>query len=205
MEEASKELQTKIGLSISDLIKIPQGEITFAIVEKPARKKALSVVLLIDYGDNQATIDKLLDNMDKMLKQSNATLKKQDYNEVSLNTVPSAAKGPGDNNPIETFYFTEDKYFVLATEVDALKAVVDRWDGKNEKTLATHPVYSKIAGKCEAGDTEAAMKWFLNPVGLFQMRNCPGAPRSGWSGSRLPAHSGTRQLEGSWRCELFRS
>ena len=70
IDDASKNMENETGVSISDLLELPQGELTVAVMEKPARK--LSFVLMLEFGKNKATIDKLLKKMDEALEKEQA-------------------------------------------------------------------------------------------------------------------------------------
>ena len=162
--EAAKDVERDLGISIDDLLALPQGEVTFAVVEKPARKLAL--VLMIDCGDNTATLDKLLEKMDDSLKDEGAEHSTQDVGDVEINVYKLDTQ---DNNPFKTLaYFTEEGYLVIGSEVAALKAIVDRWEGKVDDTFADADVFSYIMEQCTTGDDEPQVKWYFNLVGMVQ-------------------------------------
>jgi hypothetical protein len=164
LREAGKRVEDELGVTLDDLLDLPQGEFTIALVERPARKLAL--VLLIDCGDNQATLDKLLERMDGALDKEGAEHSTQTAGDVEIHVYKVPTE---DNNPFNTLaYFTEEGYVVFGTEVAALKAVIERWDGKNDDTLAKAGVFSYILEQCSSGEDEPVIKWYLNPIGLVQ-------------------------------------
>lgn len=163
LDELSKELEDKAGLTLKELYGLAQGEITFAIVEKPARK--LNAVLMVDYGDSQATMDKLLEHLDQALKANadHSTQTIEDV-EVQLFEFPKT-----DENPYNKLaYFTAEGYFVASSDVAVLEAILDRWDGDNAQTLAEAEVFSYIFEKCSTEDEEPLLKWYVDPVGLIK-------------------------------------
>lgn len=164
LAEVSAKLKDEIGVTLEDLENLPQGEITFAVVEKPARK--LAAILMLDAGDQTETLDKLLEKMDGALIAQGSDHSTQEISEIEVHVYSLPG---GDNNPIKTLaYFTDEGYVVFSTEVAALKSVIERWNGDSEETLASQDVYSYIMKKCSEGDEEPLTKMYIDPIGLVR-------------------------------------
>lgn len=164
LEEASAQMKDESGLSLEELLEIPQGEITFAVVELPPRKLAL--VMLLDYGDNHATIESLLDKMDEGLKEQGGEAESEDENGVSVTTYSFPSDGQNPFNKLA--YFDHDSYLGFSSDPDALRAVLDRWNGESDETFAQQDVFKYIMEKCSTGDREPLVKFYINPIGLTQ-------------------------------------
>lgn len=162
--EGSEKIKEELGVTLDDLLAIPQGEITFAVVELPPRK--LAMVLLVDYGDSKETVDKLLTKMEEGLKESGGDVEGEEVGEVNIRTFTFEQEGDNPFNKLA--YFDHDSYVAFASDPEALKAVIDRWDGEAEDSFADHEVYSYILEKCGSGDRDPLLKWFVNPIGLTQ-------------------------------------
>ena len=163
-KKIEEKVQDELGVSMDDLLELADGEITFALLEKPARK--LSVVLMVDYGDNKETVEKLLKKMHEAL-ESEAEHSKEDVKDVEVNVF--TFKNAPAENPFKTLaYFNEDSYLVFSSEVAALKEVLDRWEGDSDDTLATNDVFKYCMDRCKDESGEPTMKFFLNPIGLVQ-------------------------------------
>lgn len=164
IEELSQKVQDELGVSIDDLLELPDGEVTFALMEKPARK--LSVVLMVDYGDSKETVDKLLKKMHEAL-EAEADHTTEDVDDVEVNIF--TFKDSPAENPFKTLvYFNDESYLVFGSEVAALKEVLDRWDGDSDDTLATNDVFKYCMDRCKDESGEPTMKFFVNPIGLVQ-------------------------------------
>ncbi|MBC8114228.1 MAG: hypothetical protein H7062_07620, partial [Candidatus Saccharimonas sp.] len=164
IEELSQKVQDELGVSIDDLLELPDGEITFALMEKPARK--LSVVLMVDYGESKETVGKLLKKMHEAL-ESEAEHSKEDVDDVEVNVFTFKDSPP--ENPFKTLaYFNDTSYLVFSSEVAALKEVLDRWEGDSDDTLATNDVFKYCMDRCKDESGEPTMKFFVNPIGLVQ-------------------------------------
>ncbi|HUQ72020.1 MAG TPA: DUF3352 domain-containing protein [Planctomycetaceae bacterium] len=164
VEEFSGQVKEHLGVSLTDLAELPQGEITFALVEKPARK--LNGVLLIDYADNDEVADKLIEKMDAALTDNGAEHSTQMVGDLEVEVYKLAG---GKDNPLKTLcYFTDEGYFVLATDLAAIKSVIERWKGDAKTSLADQEIFAYIMEKCDTGEESAVFKWYVNPIGLVQ-------------------------------------
>ena len=165
IDEASGKLQDEIGVSIADLLSIPQGEVTFALMERPTRK--LSAVLMLEYGEKKETVDKLLKQMHEALDGDVAEHITEDIDDVKVHVY--TIKNDDPNNPFKTLaYFNDHSYLVFSSEVDALKDVLARWDGESDDTLANNDVFKYIQDKCKDDAGQPALKWYFNPIALVQ-------------------------------------
>jgi hypothetical protein len=164
IEKGTASLKDEIGVTLDDLLAVPQGEITFAVVELPPRK--LAMVLLIDYGDSEETVDKLLARMEEELKEAGGDVEGEEFDEANIRTFTFEQEGDNPFNKLA--YFDHNHYVAFASDPDALKAVLDRWGGEEEETFANHEIYSYILEKCRSGDREPMMTWYINPIGLTQ-------------------------------------
>ena len=164
IDEASKNMENETGVSISDLLELPQGELTVALLEKPPRK--LSFVFMLEFGKNQATIDKLLKKMHEGLEKEQAEHTKEEIEEVTVHTY--TLKNPEPDNPFKTItYFTDESFLVFSSEIEALKEVLERWEGDSDDSLAQNEQFKYIQSQCEPKSGEPIVKWYVNPIGLI--------------------------------------
>ncbi len=165
IEESLKEAEDELGVPVNDLLELPQGELTFALLERPAGK--ISVVLILQYGDRQSTVDKLLKEMDDGLEKLKFEHSSEEIGKLSVHKY--SLKGDGADNPFKTVvYFTDKSSLVLSTEVESIKEVIERWDGRSDDTLADNEQYKYIQAQCKTEAGEPMFKLFVNPIGLIQ-------------------------------------
>lgn len=165
LDEASNAVSEKLGLTLSDLADLPQGEVTFAIVApKPGK---LAGLMLFDYGENGEKIDKLLEQGHTAAVEQGCEHSTQMVGDVEVNLYKIPNNDP--NNPIKhVAYFSHDSYLGVATDISALQQVLDRMSGSKRDSLATTDVYTYISEKVEAGDADPAFVWYFDPIGLVQ-------------------------------------
>ncbi|MFO0917903.1 MAG: DUF3352 domain-containing protein [Planctomycetaceae bacterium] len=165
LAEQSEKLQQQVGVSLEKLLTIPQGEITFAVLELPPRKLAL--VLMLDYGENESTVATLLEKMDEALKEADGKSETEEVGEAKVVTYSFGDEDP--QNPFTKLaYFDYDSYLVFASDPEALKSILERWKGDNSETLAAQDVFKYIVAKCSTEDQEPILKWYFNPIGTAQ-------------------------------------
>ena len=184
--EASNDVEKEVGVSLTELAELPHGELTFALLEKPAKK--LSLILSLEFGESKGTIDKLLKKMDEALEKEQAEHTTEDVNKVPVHIY--TLKNPEPDNPFKTIvYFTTDSHFVLSSEIDAIKEVLERWDGTSEDTLAQNDQFKYIQSQCKFEGGEPLIKWYINPIGLIQSGIAMAQatiPQAGMAGAFLP-------------------
>lgn len=161
-DEASKDLEKEIGVTIDDLLEVFQGELTFALLEKPER--TLSAVLMLEYGESKETVETLLKKMDEALGKEEADHLTEEIGDVKVHVYKLKVE---EENPVKTLvYFTDEDTIVFSNELDAIKEVLARWDGKNDDTLADNDYYKYVMTQSKT-DAEAQVKVFLTPAGLI--------------------------------------
>ena len=196
IEEASKKMEGEVGVSVAELLALPRGEVMIAVMEKPAQK--ISVVVSLEYRDGKATMDKLLKKMDEALEKE-AEHSTEEINRVTVHVY--TAKNIDPQNPFKTVaYFTTDSHIVFGSEVDALKEVLERWDGKSDDTLAQNDQFKYILNQCKSENGEPLVKWYINPIGVIQSgiavaQNAFPTAGVGMAGAFLPMF-GVDELKG---------
>jgi hypothetical protein len=153
-----------LGVTLEELCNLPQGEVTLALMEQPAKK--ISAVVTLNYGENEETIEKLLQKMHESFEDlAEDSTEERDDVKINIFTFSDSMA----NSPFKTLaYFKHDKYIVFGTEVDALWEVLSRWKGDREDTLATNDVFKHCMDRCKDDSGAPAMKFFVNPFGMIQ-------------------------------------
>ncbi len=186
IDELSEKLEAEVGVTIPELLAVPEGELTFALVERPTRK--LAPILMVDYGDNKETIEKLLKKLHDGLDGDIAEHSTEDIKDIKVHVY--TFKENTDDNPFKNLvYFNDESYLVFSTEIDAIKEVLDRWDGDSTDTLANNDIYKYVLERCKEDSNEPSAVWFLSPIGLIQAGIGMAqsvAPQAAFAGAFLP-------------------
>ena len=168
-DKASEEANKELGFPLSDLLNLPTGEASFALVQPAGRD--LAGVALMDIGDHKETLDKALGKLDEALTTKGGAKKKTEtVEDVEVTVYELAKEGDSEDAAKKTFcYFVNDGVFVGGSDFALLEEILGRWDGESEDVLAEQEVYSYIREKTatRSEDEGAAIEWYVDPIGLI--------------------------------------
>ena len=167
-QKAAEEAAKDLGFPLSDLLNLPQGEASVAVLQPAGRK--LAVVALMEIGEEQETLDKLLGKLDEAMTSKGGKKKTETVEEVDVTIyeMPKPENGPSDAEAGKLCYFTKDGMFVGGSSLAVLQDVLTRWEGESDDVLAEQELYAHIHSKCStrSDDGDSVMEWYVNPVGL---------------------------------------
>lgn len=161
LKEISGHIETTTGFKLDDFLSLPSGELCFAVAKGETGVPA--VVAFIDFGKNDALLDKMLQKVTRELAKRGAK-----RSEVKHKGTPITVYTPTGEAAkfVELAYFIKDTRLVVGSAAGALKGVIDRWDGKQEETFATNEVYSYIKKRTQRNSRTPAISWYVDPLGL---------------------------------------
>jgi hypothetical protein len=166
--EAAKSLEDQLGMTFSDLLAIPHGEVAAAVLLGQGGK--ISAVAFLDFGEREEAVQKLLAKATEALENDGAKRSDEEIEETKV-VLFQKANEEGDQKPHDAgAYFLKDSFLVVGTDLAVLKHVLTRWDGKHERVLADNDVYRYIVDKCrdENADHLPQLTWFVDPVAIVQ-------------------------------------
>jgi hypothetical protein len=160
--EAVAELQDQIGLSLPDLLAVPQGELALAVVAP--EEGPLQAVLLLDTGDRVALARKLVERLTTRLEQSGTTRSEQ--NVAGVRCVIYDGIGPRRR---QLAYFEKDATYVVGSDLKVLKGVLTFWKGGQGRTLADDPDFAAVMRRCAGGAGGAPqVTLYVDPIGIMR-------------------------------------
>lgn len=161
--EAFGEIQDRVGMPLSELLAIPQGEICLALVGPETGPPA--VIALLDGGERQASIKKLIEKAEAAMAEGGATR----TTEV-LGDVQFVVHQFGGDRARRVVYFQKDGVFAFSSDVEVAKQVLDSWNGGEAKTLADNKRFSAIMSRCGGGKEERPQfTWFVDPLEIAKV------------------------------------
>ena len=164
LEGVSGKLEEKLGVSLKALLQIPSGEFAFAVLTPPGKKP--SAVMFLDFGDNEKTVDSLLEKAEKALEDNGAESEDEEIDGTKITTW--TFKGGSPQQPNKLVYFIKDTMIVISSDLSTAKGVLTRWDGKHSDTFADNDNYNLVLEKCQTDDEGGLFVWYINPMGLVQ-------------------------------------
>lgn len=163
IEGVSEKIKDELGVSLKDLLQVPSGEFAFAVLTPQGKK--ISAVMFLDFGDNEETVDALMEKAEKALEDNGA---EGDDEEIDGTQVTTWTFKNGGDKPNQLVYFIKDTMLVATSDLDTAKGVLARWDGKHSDTFADNDNYNLILEKCSTDDEDGLFVWYINPMGLVQ-------------------------------------
>ncbi len=170
LEEAGKGLKEKIGVTIKELIEIPQGTVAIAAIGREDPKLPVAGVLLADAGENEKKLVDVLSKANKQAEDGGAKISTESFNGLTLHIIhfppqkPKAApeKGvdPDKLPPAPPMVWTNaGSQFFIGTDLDVVKDLAAHRDGR-ENALAGNESFIKTQAKIDA--SKAQFTWFID-------------------------------------------
>jgi hypothetical protein len=167
LAEQLEKFQRESGFSVSELMSIPEGEMTISVTLGPNAGQ-FALTTLMDFSGREELFQKVLDRMQQEMEKNGVARIEEEIE----GTPAQLIRVQVDESPIKLVpaYVVKDKNFVFSTHTDSLKSVLARWSGDHDETLASSESYRMIIDRCrgESSDTSALMTWFVDPLAIVR-------------------------------------
>jgi len=162
-ERAFEPARETIGLTLSELLVLPKGEIGLAMV--PIEGRSPQPIFLVEAADDDPSISTLL------AKGREAALKAgmiEESETVGDTTLTIFRAGAGRRQ--EVVYLRRQGALLVSPDRDVVKKSLELWKGEStELTLAGNPSFTTLArlvGRAEGAPAE--LTFFLDPIGMVR-------------------------------------
>jgi len=172
LASAGKDTEAQSGINLQNVLAIPNGNVTIAVLA--GGPKGIGYVLMIDFGKNRSTIDKLVTRLGERLANDGARKSQVDVGDFSITNFSLPVPAADPNNPgsgpqipkslTQVGWFIKDTTLVVGNGTNTLKSIVARWDGKHSLTFADNPVYRYIAEKGASDGPAPIIEWYFDPI-----------------------------------------
>ena len=150
MDEASKALKGKLGLTVNELLTLPQGAASIAIIAKGEGKIPVAVVIHADAGKNADKMTELMTKITAMTDKDKVSTEM--FNSLTLTTLKT---GKDDAPPL--IWTKNGTVFHIASDAAVLKDVISHADGRDD-SLAKSENFMKVTKKLGEGQAY----WFID-------------------------------------------
>ncbi len=166
--EPAHELCDDVGLSLSDLVSIPEGELALAATAQPGG--TLNWVVLLDFGAQSAAVHKLGQKYAAHLKKNNFTCHAENIGDTCVTSHQTHPADANDHARDAVAWFVKGTMLVVGSDPATVKEVLTRWDGKHDGTLSENTAYRAILEKCrpQGSAARAQSAWFFDPCLVLQ-------------------------------------
>lgn len=213
LQMISGEVEEKTGVPLKDLLKIPSGEVSFAVSQ--SEQSPVNIVLMLNYGESEETVKKLIEKATASAEEEGGKASEVEVDGVKIVTLSPKGEEESDSKEDASdddaggadlqksfkgvSYAMKDSTLIVSNQAGAIKGVLEKWDGASDSSLANASSYKTIMSKCAPkGEDRAEIAWFVDPMGITKSVISLGAgenPQLGMVMGFLPV-LGLDQLKG---------
>ena len=169
LETVYGEVQEDVGLELSDLTSLPDGEITFAVIAP--RRQNPEYLIIMDLNQEEGVLDRVMERGREILDSPIYDLSDEDDTGGD-----DEAAANEDGFEIDSFrvdgkkvhFFRHESTLVACTSLSELNDLIERWMGREvEKTrpLSANRKYVTIMKRCEGTDAlDPEFRFFVDPI-----------------------------------------
>ncbi|WP_435010985.1 hypothetical protein P12x_002276 [Tundrisphaera lichenicola] len=156
LAETNEQVKAKLGVTLGELLQLPQGTATVAVVGKPDAKIPVALLISADAGKNAAKMTEVMTKSTKQAEEANAKVGTETFKGLTLHIIQPPQDGDKPNPPL--IWTNAESVFHIATDLDALKDVITHADGRTD-SLASVDAFGKAMTKLGA---DSPVIWFLD-------------------------------------------
>ena len=168
MEEAElayDDVKDDVGIELSDLKSLPDGEITFAVIAP--RRANPEYMIIMDLNGEEGVLDRVMKRGREMIpKEENAP--GDDEEDFPVEEGFEIESFNADGRRIH--FFQRENTIVASTSTSELYDLIDRWMGREvEKTrpLASNRKFVTIMNRCAGTqDLDPEFRFFVDPIAV---------------------------------------
>lgn len=163
--EEFQPLEEYVGLSLDELMQLPQGEVCFAMVAP--EDGPLSVVFFVDVGDGIENARVLLDHGEQFARGQGASEESEGVGDTDLKIL----SGGEDDETVA--YFVRDETICLTNNPDVARNILARWDGTSEekRLFVDNRKFITIMNRCKTVDDETPqLLFYVDPIELVRFQ-----------------------------------
>lgn len=157
LKEPSQKLRARVGLSLGELLQLPQGEVSLALIATEGGDQPVALLVSADAGENQAKMTELMDKLTAMAKEDGDTqVSTEEFAGATLHILKPTKDDAKDNPPV--IWTRKESVFLVSSNAAVLKDVLAKADGRDD-SLASLPTYKTVQEKV---GKDGQIVWFLD-------------------------------------------
>ena len=160
LKQSFAQVEGQIGISLEELLSIPQGELALSLVAMQEGQPA--VVLFCELGDDTRVAGNVIEVLEVIGQSNGAEITKSKVNETDLVFIS------GPNGKIAVCI--HDNTLLASNRIEAIEDMIDHWDGTREDSLAADDRFRTIVSSSRGTrDEPAQVVWYVNPIEGIRM------------------------------------
>jgi hypothetical protein len=169
LKDTNNTLKEKTGVTLEELLDIPQGYLAIAAVSQDDPKLPVALAIIADAGKNSEQMTAVLTRSTKQAEESGSKVATESFAGGTLHIIqppPAKEKDKKEDEgkpeiPRPPLIWTSGgTIFYIGSNVDVVKDLASHADGRSTGALANADAFAKTQAKTAAGD--AQILWFLD-------------------------------------------
>jgi hypothetical protein len=163
LDDTSKTLKEKVGVTLGELLTLPQGPVCVAALARDDVKVPIAVLLCADAGKKAGEMEGVLARATK-LAEEDSTVSTETFKDMKLTVIRSKKKEDGKEEP-PLIWTKQGTVFHIATDLDALKDTLSHPTSR-DGALESSDSYSALQKKVGKG-TQAF--WYVDVAQILKI------------------------------------
>jgi hypothetical protein len=169
LKDTSNKLKEKIGVTLAELLDIPQGYLAIAAVSQDDPKLPVALAIIADAGKNGERMTDVLTRSTKQAEDAGSKVTSESFQGGTLHIIQASAPKDKDKKeddakaetPRPPLVWTSGgSVFYIGSNANLVKDLASHADGRSTGALANVDSFAKTQSKTGAGD--AQILWFLD-------------------------------------------
>ncbi|WP_165228795.1 hypothetical protein [Aquisphaera insulae] len=174
LKNASNTLKEKIGVTLKELLDIPQGAVGIAAVAQDTPELPIALAIIADAGSNAARMTEVLERSTKQLEGAGARVSTEDIPGGKLHVIQTPPPKNGEEGkparPQPPLVWTSaGTTFLIGSSTNVIKDLASHGEGRSTGSLASVESFAKTQAKTGAADSQAF--WFLDIAKVLKLVN----------------------------------
>ena len=161
IDKRTAPLRDSVGLTTDDLLNLPQGELTFALIPRDEGRPA--PVVLIDTGKHLDDAKLLIQALVQRIEEAGNARSEREVLETPITVFESVGR-----NQEDVAFFKRENTLVWSNDISVLEQVLKIWNGDIDSTLATRDDFSEIMQRSRRHNPKPQLTWYVNPMAIFE-------------------------------------
>jgi Protein of unknown function (DUF3352) len=164
LEDASKALKERIGVSFRELVELPQGALAIAVLGRDDPNLPAAGVLIAEAGENQKKLEEVFDRASKQAEDAGAKVAKEPFNSLTLHIVQPPKQGDEPRPPL--VWTNAGSLFFVGSDVEIVKDLAAHREGR-ENSLGAADSFTKTLAKTDASKSQAV--WYVDVAKIVKL------------------------------------
>jgi hypothetical protein len=166
MEDANKKAKEKVGLTIDQLLELPQGQVFLAVIPKDDPKVPVSIIIAADAGKNASAMQDVLSKTTKEAENDKAKVTTETYQGIKITIVSSPPKEGEEKDNQPMVWASKGSVFYVTSDVATMKDVLGHSEGRDDSLAASE---SFAATQKKIGGKDCGVTVYLDVTQFFKM------------------------------------